>query len=121
VRCLDKDPIVAMVEDDFGDVKEKVIEPWQTSCEGINYDKSGFYVYALILWTAVIAVRSSEIFLLMKMFRQLYVILHESVIDVIPFGVIYIYMIFAIATMNTAKALGHPEFEEAKPDFKFEH
>ena len=34
------------------------------TCASIHYNMEGFYVYAMICWVALIAVRSSEVFLL---------------------------------------------------------
>jgi len=69
-------------------------------------------VYCLIIWSAAISVRSSEIFKLIKLFRELYVIIRVSVDDVKSFIVIYIYMIFSIAIITKTKYMYHPQAPE---------
>ena len=69
-------------------------------------------MYAQILWTLSIAIRSSELFKLKKSFRELYVILRVSVSDCVAFIMIYAYMIFAIAIISKTRYLFDPHFED---------
>lgn len=62
----------------------------------------------MILWVFVIAIRSSEVLLLNTKFRKLYVILVQSTNDMIPFSVIFFYMIFSIALISRTKAMNKP-------------
>ena len=69
-------------------------------------------MYACLIWTAALSIRSSEIFNLVTKFRELYVILTVSVGDAKWFMGIYVYILFAIAAINQTKFMRHPEDPE---------
>ena len=91
----------------------------QRTCQAIHTDAGGLYVYAQILWTLSITVRSSEIFKLQKSFRELYVILSVSIQDCVAFIVIYVYMIFQVTTMIRAKLIGVDPTVDERTEWSF--